>query len=553
MKNFTRGLRQLLCLGLLAAPGLARAQAQTWQWAAGPSGAGSLSVVRGTALDAAGNEVVAGYFSGTLTFGATTLTSAGGYDVFVARLSPLGVWTQAVQAGGPGDDVAYTLALDANGNALVAGYFGTTTGVVGGNVANFGTTALTSAGRYDAFVAQLSPTGTWTRAVRAGGIGNDVIFSLAADGLGNATVAGSFTDALTFGSTTLATNFGPDVFVARLSANGTWTQAAQAGGSGSDLPSGLVVDANGTATVVGYFQNDATFGTIALTGAGGARDVFVARLSAAGTWVQAIPAGGANDDYANAVALDGAGNAVVAGVFRGSAAFGPTTLTQVNAASILGGFVAKLSPAGVWTQALKVDGPNSVLISALAVDAADNVVVTGSFDSSASFGNTTLNSAGLEDIFVARLTPAGQWAQAIRAGGSGSDQSRAVVVDRSGAAVAAGFVQSPAAFGPLVLSSSSTTNTAFVARVGGLGLGTRAAFPHPRFALAPNPATATVSVVWPETTAAASIQVLDMLGREVRRQELPFHTSAATLDVTGLAPGMYVVRCGGATSQLQVE
>lgn len=83
---------------------------------AGPDG----SAITATALDAAGNTVVAGYFSGTFTLGTTTLTSAGRPDIFVAKLSPDGQWIQAMSAGGPGQDYANTLVLS-GGSVVVAG------------------------------------------------------------------------------------------------------------------------------------------------------------------------------------------------------------------------------------------------------------------------------------------------------------------------------------------------------------------------------------------------------------------------------------------------
>lgn len=47
--------------------------------------------------------------------------------------------------------------------------------------------------------------------------------------------------------------------------------------------------------------------------------------------------------------------------------------------------------------------------------------------------------------------------------------------------------------------------------------------------------------------------VADALGRVVRQAALPAQTTALTLAVTGLAPGMYTVRCAAATARLVVE
>ncbi|MCW5803937.1 MAG: SBBP repeat-containing protein, partial [Deltaproteobacteria bacterium] len=40
------------------------------------------------AVDGAGDVVATGIFSGTITVGGTTLTAAGGTDVYVAKLAP---------------------------------------------------------------------------------------------------------------------------------------------------------------------------------------------------------------------------------------------------------------------------------------------------------------------------------------------------------------------------------------------------------------------------------------------------------------------------------
>ena len=73
-----------------------------------------------------------------------------------------------------------------------------------------------------------------------------------------------------------------------------------------------------------------------------------------------------------------------------------------------------------------------------------------------------------------------------------------------------------------------------------------------RLALWPNPATgATVRLTVPGGVAeTAPVLVLDAAGRVVRRAALG---TAGTLDVRGLAPGVYAVRCGGATARLVIE
>ena len=70
--------------------------AQTVEWA---KSAGGASGDRGvaTAVDAAGNSYVTGFYKGTATFGSFTLTSAGSFDVFVAKYDAGGnvLWAQS--------------------------------------------------------------------------------------------------------------------------------------------------------------------------------------------------------------------------------------------------------------------------------------------------------------------------------------------------------------------------------------------------------------------------------------------------------------------------
>jgi len=75
-------------------------------------------------LNPAGDTVVAGTFVGTAAFGGTTLVSAGGTDLFLARWNAATTtWAWAVRAGGPDNEGVSSLAVV--GNALyVTGCFG---------------------------------------------------------------------------------------------------------------------------------------------------------------------------------------------------------------------------------------------------------------------------------------------------------------------------------------------------------------------------------------------------------------------------------------------
>lgn len=75
------------------------------------------------AFDPSGNLVVLGNFKGSIALDCTTLTSAGGFDFFVAILSPSGSCVTAKAFGGAKDQIASALAVTSSGNIVVTGAY----------------------------------------------------------------------------------------------------------------------------------------------------------------------------------------------------------------------------------------------------------------------------------------------------------------------------------------------------------------------------------------------------------------------------------------------
>jgi hypothetical protein len=135
--------------------------AGTVLWAKSEGGT-SNDYFRSVSTDASGNVYVTGYFySPTITFGTTTLTNAGGFDIFIAKYDAAGNVLWAKSAGGTDDDLGYSVTTDASGNVYVTGSFDSPT-------ITFGTTTLTNAGSVDMFIAKYDGTGT--------GVGVDEMF-----------------------------------------------------------------------------------------------------------------------------------------------------------------------------------------------------------------------------------------------------------------------------------------------------------------------------------------------------------------------------------------
>ena len=93
-----------------------------WLWA---TKAGGTDEDTGNEItkDAAGNCYVTGLFRETATFGSYSLTSSGDYNIFVAKIDVVGNWLWATQAGGSYWDEGYGITIDNAGNSYVTGLF----------------------------------------------------------------------------------------------------------------------------------------------------------------------------------------------------------------------------------------------------------------------------------------------------------------------------------------------------------------------------------------------------------------------------------------------
>ena len=77
----------------------------------------------GIAVDASGNVYITGYFNDTATFGTTSKTSAGSADIFVAKYSNAGSLQWVQTAGGTSYDLGNGITVDASSNVYITGYF----------------------------------------------------------------------------------------------------------------------------------------------------------------------------------------------------------------------------------------------------------------------------------------------------------------------------------------------------------------------------------------------------------------------------------------------
>lgn len=356
----------------------------------------------GVAVDSSGQVRVAGSTNSTnFPLSSAVRSSLGGAkDAFVTALNANGNGVLfSTYLGGTDIDQATAVAVDAAGNTYVAGdeqslNFPTLNPLQSGN-----------AGAMDAFLAKLDPAGTLLYSTYLGGAAAEHAGAVAVDAAGNMFVVGGTYSANYPRINAVQSNIGgsQDAFVTKISANGTqMIFSTLLGGSGQFTPeqaNGVAIDVNGNAYVVGV-TNSTNFPVTAgvyQNNFGGVSDAFAARLAPNGALNFCTYVGGADFDWANAVALDPSGKAHLAG-YTSSHNFPSVGGTQAGLAGLYDSFVARLSAAGNSIDfATYYGGSKSDVANSIAVDSNGNMFLggqTSSFDFPLAGAIQSVNNGG---------------------------------------------------------------------------------------------------------------------------------------------------------------
>src|ERR1041385_6107721 len=262
-------------------------------WAVEMGGIGN-DKANSIAVDAAGNVYITGLFTGTVDFdpsGAAifNLTSNSfSNDIFVCKLNSAGNFVWAKDMGGPGNDYASSVTLDASGNIYTTGVFSGTADFDPGA----GTFNLAASGYNDMFISKLDSAGNFVWARSVGGSTYVWGQSIAVDGSGNVLVTGVFDGTVDFdpgaGTFNLASAGGYDIFVLRLDNLGNLSWAKAFGDFSMDAGYSIAADALGNVytcdAFIGTVDFDPGAGTFNITSAG-STDIFVSKLDNSGNFV----------------------------------------------------------------------------------------------------------------------------------------------------------------------------------------------------------------------------------------------------------------------------
>jgi beta-lactam-binding protein with PASTA domain len=416
----------------------------------------------GIAVDGSGDAYVTGDAQSTnfpVTTGAfqtvNNSTKLDTENAFVTKLNPTGTaLLYSSYLGGNNQDYGAGIAVDSLGYAYVTGNTSSSTfPVTAGAFQTTNNSDLTD-GWSDAYVAKLNTTGTaLVYSTYLGGTGYGARGQgIAVDGSGYAYVTGSaastdfpITDGAFQTTNYAAAGAGPqtvayNAFVTKLNTTGTALEYSTfLGGSIDDYGAGIALDGSGDAYVTGEtlssdypvagnayqptnkaYANEGASGFITEVNSAGTGLVYSTFLSGSGIPPQACGSdctSSGSGDSANAIAVDGLGNAYVTG--NATSSDFPTTSGAYQTVNNAAGYPATKTFIGVNAFITKLNpGGSSLLYSTylggssqdegygIALDGVGGVYVAGG-STSTDFPTTTgayqIASGGSEDAFIAKL------------------------------------------------------------------------------------------------------------------------------------------------------
>jgi hypothetical protein len=529
-----------------------------WGWAKTPFVAGQTQYVQAQAVDPVRHRLylVASLDTTQQLNGASVVAGSSLHTFDAAN----GQWLSAtpITTLGEGELNNARLTVDATSGdvVLAAQYHGTL---------HLSAQTLTTT-TFQGLVARYSPSsGQWRWATQTSGP-----YAVAAESAvvlpgGDVAIAGSFVgDSLHAGAIVLGYPIGPywvcKGFVARLDgATGQWQWATSGGGRDTNTrvfsanePGNMHKVAFDATTnqllMIGTSDTSSTFGTLPAVAAG----AYLTRLNAnTGQWVKAtaLPTMEGLDQ----LATDNHGNSYLAGT--NIAETNPMFIARLNAADQLQWITRE---ATGYTNTYYPGGSMWEAVSALSIDSWGNAFMTTHADCFALCGSspggmsytppTTPVAVFNFDTFTGtrlwRLASSDSYAY-----------STCITADEQGSAYVSGnYSMGNLAFDSTLLPTVSNQQARlFVAQISDAVTTSRVlAAPHDQaagtFEVWPNPAHETVQLRGADANSAT---LLDAVGRVVRSAMVA--PGKAQIDLNGLAPGVYSLRCGTAVRRLVIE
>ena len=286
---------------------------------------------------------------------------------------------------------------------------------------------------------------TYSWAKGFGGALSDNGNTLVVDANAHVYHAGVFQDTVDFdpssASLELVSSANGSAYIQRLSEAGDLVWAKALTGTGSSQGEAIAMSDSGYIYLTGNFRGTVDFdpgvGTFNLTAPLMEPNIYLLKLDSLGNFIWARQMESTALGAARDLAVDAVGAAYLIGNFEGITDFDPGIgTTNLTATPLRDGFVVKLDAGGdlVWVKQFE----NSLVVEckALSINGLGEVFVTGKFWGTTDFDPGTavlsLTSAGADDAFIFKLTPAGDLAWVKQIGGLGYEYGYDVQLDLAG-------------------------------------------------------------------------------------------------------------------------
>jgi len=203
------------------------------------------------------------------------------------------------------------------------------------------------------------------------------------------------------------------------------------GGAQSDAGRSVCTDQSGNVYLTGYFQGTAYFGAVKLMSKGDT-DIFLAKLDRFGNlvWIRQFGSIVRKNliatEMGNVVKIDKKGNVYLAGIFSLSAVFGDTTLNSFGGDDI---FVAKLNTYGKIIWAKNYGSIAHDVVYDIAIDNTGNIMLSGIFGTKPSNIAFNISKKGSFAI-LARIDKAGNMKLIRSVNGTGYVEGKSVAIDK---------------------------------------------------------------------------------------------------------------------------
>ncbi len=352
------------------------------------------------AVDANGDSLLAGRFSDVLDFGDGPLVDIGGGDIFLARHSRDDKLIFSKSYGGVGSAGIVRGTVSPKGTMYVSGDISDMTTM------SFGGSLLKGPGVWQVALGALGSPVIFDAMISPGMMGYLSPYSIAATSGDSSVFVGFYGGTLTLDQTAVTSAGDTDGYMVKFDSAGKITWAKSIGGIGHDNISAVAVDATDNNYIAGYFADTMMVGAgaVSVTSAGNS-DIFVAKLGPAGLVKWARSLGGIGHEFMfGTMAVAPNGDVVVASRAADEITVEGVVLPGAGGSDI---FIARYTTDGSLIWAKRYGDMADQYVDSLAVDSNGNILLTGPFEGSIDFGSGALAAPPGGGAYLAKLNPKG--------------------------------------------------------------------------------------------------------------------------------------------------